>query len=200
MYQNKQFLENRFFCHLKKSYKPKPKTTTQPIYTSAHLWMLPMPYHTTSTWSVTPVAALPISVLLFSFCDDPFRSDADPWFLSSSILICASPWCLSLICAAMSFSIPLCNAWHRSVSTVLLCAYTCCSLQIYTALCHSATSIWPDNTEELKIDAKIMDEHGGIQDTLPYHYNSYFCTTLSTILYTSIMAPKKWYHLIKTSQ
>ena len=41
-----------------------------------------------------------------------------------------------------------------------------------------------------------MDEHGQGRDKLPYHYNPYFGTTLSTILDTYITARKNWYRLI----
>ena len=38
-------------------------------------------------------------------------------------------------------------------------------------------------TKELILDTKITDEHGCVQDTLPYPYNPYLSTPLYTILY-----------------
>ena len=52
-----------------------------------------------------------------------------------------------------------------------------------------------NNTKELILDAKITDEHGRGQDTLPYRYNPYFGTPFSTMLDISITAQKKWYCL-----
>ena len=45
-----------------------------------------------------------------------------------------------------------------------------------------------DNTKELILDSKITYEHGLRKYTLPYHYNPYFGTPLSSILDTSITA------------
>ena len=47
-----------------------------------------------------------------------------------------------------------------------------------------------DHTKYLVIDAKITGKHKQVQDTLPYCYNSYFRTPISTISDTSIRTRK----------
>ena len=106
------------FVTTPKTYEPKHTTTTQPISTSDHLWTLLTSSHTTPSWSVTLVTAPPISMPLFS-ARAPFRSDASPWYLYLFILICATPWCLFLLYDALSWSVPVYNAWHCSVPPVL---------------------------------------------------------------------------------
>ena len=118
-------------------YEPKPTTVARITYTSAYLWTLLPSSHTTPSWSLTPVTAPPRSVPLFSSCD-PFKYDSDPCYLYQSILFFASPWFPSLLCFSLSCSVPLWYAWHRSMSPVLICAFPCCSFNIW-ALFLSAT-------------------------------------------------------------
>ena len=111
--------------------------TTQLTSTLAHIYTRPPSLQTTPSWFMTLIAALPRSVSLFS-SRAPFRSDAAPFYLSCSILLCAAPWCPLLLCAALSYSAPLCNTWYRSMPPELLCASPCWFFKI-SALCHSAT-------------------------------------------------------------
>ena len=80
-----------------------------------------------------------ISVQLFSTHAAPFKSDAAPWCLYWSIHIYVAPLCMLLLCAARSFSFPLCDACHCSVPPVLLWASLCRSFQVCASLCRSAT-------------------------------------------------------------
>ena len=64
---------------------------------------------------------------------------------------------------------------------------------------HSGEAL-DDHTKELVLDSKITDKHELVQDTLPYCYNPYFITPLSTIFDTSITARKHVYRLFKTDR
>ena len=98
-----------------------------------------MPSHTTPSLYVMPVFSPPIYLTFFSARATPFRSDASPWWLYLLILICDAPWCMSLLCAALSCSSPLCDSSHLSLLPVPICASEFCSFRICAALCHSAT-------------------------------------------------------------
>ena len=118
-------------------YEPKHTTTIQLTSTSANHWTLPLSSHTTPSGSMIHVAAPPIYVPLL-FVRAPFRSDADPCYLSHYILCCAALWCPSMLCAVLPSSVSLCNAWHRFVPPMLLWASPCSSFKIL-ALPRSAT-------------------------------------------------------------
>ena len=134
--------------------------------------------------SFTPVPLHSNMMLPVLIHPDLYHSMMSIAVLCSSVLIRTTMWCLAPICVTYA-------ALYLSVSLLPdMCRYV--------LLCD--TKICPDNNEELIFNSKIMDEHGWSRDTLTYCYNSYFLTPFSTILDTSIAAPKIWYGLIKNNQ
>ena len=81
-------------------YKPKPTMKTQIKSNLYNIWTPPPSSHTTPYWSVMPVTATTRSMPLF-YAHDPFRYDTATWYLSQYILLCATLWYMSLLCATM---------------------------------------------------------------------------------------------------
>ena len=124
----------------------------------------------------------------------PFISDADPCYLSCSIILCANPWFPLLLCATLYYSVTLYNSWHLSMPPVLLCASPCCSFKIW-ALCHSSTptffpiilrSCWCWNYKLTHPSLGYLTTHTSTQPSPPYQ--------------TPQLRHQKWYCLIKTAQ